>query len=221
VVASAPKVLVSQWVDGVSLGALTRRATAVAADQARRDRYAHTVIETLLSSPVRVGMLHADPHPGNFLTLADGRLAMIDYGAVAPLPGGVPPLLARILRHVADADPAPMMELMRAEGFVAGDVAAEDVLGYLGALGEPLRVERFHFDRAWTRRQAARVVHDRAYWRTGRALTLPPRYLLVVRVLSGWMNILAQLDCTVAARDLARRWLPEFAEPTGERRARA
>jgi predicted unusual protein kinase regulating ubiquinone biosynthesis (AarF/ABC1/UbiB family) len=166
-------------------------------------------------------MLHADPHPGNFLTLADGRLAMIDYGAVAPLPGGVPPLLARILRHVADADPAPMMELMRAEGFVAGDVAAEDVLGYLGVLGEPLRVERFHFDRAWTRRQAARVVHDRAYWRTGRALTLPPRYLLVVRVLSGWMNILAQLDCTVAARDLARRWLPEFAEPTGERRARA
>jgi len=76
------------------------------------------------------------------------------------------------------------MTLLRAEGFVAGDIAAEDVLAYLGALGEPLRVERFHFDRTWTRRQRAQVVHDRTYWRTGRALALPPHYLLVVRVLS-------------------------------------
>jgi predicted unusual protein kinase regulating ubiquinone biosynthesis (AarF/ABC1/UbiB family) len=219
VVAAAPKVLVSEWADGVTLGTLTRRPAADPADQARRDRHAHTVIETLFSSPVRVGLLHADPHPGNFLALTDGRLAMIDYGAVAPLPGGVPPLLARILRHVADAEAAPMMALLRAEGFVAGDVAAEDVLAYLGALGEPLRVERFHFDREWMRRQAAQVVHDRAYWRTGRALTLPPRYLLVVRVLSGWMNVLAQLDCTVAVQDLARRWLPGFVEPTGGGRA--
>jgi hypothetical protein len=45
---------------------------------------------------------------------------------------------------------------------------------------------------------------------------LPARYLLVVRVLSGWMNILAQLDCTVAVRGLARQWLPGFAMPTDD-----
>jgi hypothetical protein len=44
-------------------------------------------------------------------------------------------------------------------------------------------------------------------------LTLPARHLLVVRVLSGWMNILAQIDCTVAVRALAERWLPGFASP--------
>ena len=58
------------------------------------------------------------------------------------------------------------------------------------------------------------MVRDPTYWRTGRALALPPRYLVVVRVLSGWMNILAQLDCTVGVRELARHWLPGFAEPT-------
>jgi predicted unusual protein kinase regulating ubiquinone biosynthesis (AarF/ABC1/UbiB family) len=216
VVASAPKVLVSEWADGVTLGVLIRRGAADPADRARRDRHAHTVVETLLSSPARVGLLHADPHPGNFLALPDGRLAMVDYGAVATLPGGVPPVLARILRHVADGEPAPMMQLLRAEGFLTGDgmgeVAPEDVLAYLGTLADPLRVERFHFDRAWTRRQGAQVAGDPTYWRTGRVLALPPRYLLVVRVLSGWMNILAQLDCTVAVRGLARRWLPGFAE---------
>jgi len=164
-----------------------------------------------------VGLLHADPHPGNFLTLPDDRLAMIDYGAVAVLPDGVPPVLTTILRHVADGEPEPMMRLLRAEGFIAGDVAAEEVLGYLGGVGDPLRVERFHFDRAWMRGQGARIVRDKGTRRTGRALTLPARHLLVVRVLSGWMNILAQIDCTVAVRGLAERWLPGFAPPARAR----
>ena len=216
VVAAAPKVLVSEWVDGVTLGSLTHERAIDPTRQDRRDRYAHTVVETLLSSPERVGLLHADPHPGNFLALTDGRLAMIDYGSVAVLPGGVPPVLARILGHVVRGERALMMRLLRSEGFLADgvgdDVAAEEVLTYLSALADPLRVQRFHFDRAWTRRQGTQLAHNPAYWRSARALALPPHYLLVVRVLSGWMNILAQLDCTVAVRDLALRWLPGFAE---------
>jgi predicted unusual protein kinase regulating ubiquinone biosynthesis (AarF/ABC1/UbiB family) len=161
----------------------------------------------MLSSPTRLGLLHADPHPGNFMALTDGRLGMIDYGAVAALPGGIPPVLARILRHIADGEPAAMMHLLRTEGFVVGDVTAEDVLCQLGALGDPLREDTFHFHRAWMSEASSRTS-----WQTGRALALPPRYLLVVRVLSGWMNILAHLDCTVAVRGLAQRWLPAFAE---------
>jgi predicted unusual protein kinase regulating ubiquinone biosynthesis (AarF/ABC1/UbiB family) len=212
VVASAPKVIVSEWLDGTPLSRVLGRP-ADAAEQARRDRHAHTVIETMFSSPARLGLLHADPHPGNFLVLADGRLGMVDFGAVAALPGGVPRVLARILRHVADREQEQMMTLLRAEGFVAGDVPAEDVLRFIGALADPLRVERFHFDRAWMARQGARVANlrGRAYLETGRALSMPAEYMLVVRVLSGWMNILAQLDCTVAARGIAQHWVPEFA----------
>jgi predicted unusual protein kinase regulating ubiquinone biosynthesis (AarF/ABC1/UbiB family) len=204
VVASAPKVIVSQWLDGVTLGALTEEPAADAVEQDRRDRHAHTVIETMLSSPTRLGLLHADPHPGNFMALHDGRLGMIDYGAVAALPGGIPPVLVRILRHIADSDTASMMALLRAEGFVVGDVEADDVLRALGALGDPLRVERFHFHRGWTTDMSGHA------FATGHALTLPPRYLMVVRVLSGWMNILAQLDCTVDVRGIAQHWLPGF-----------
>ncbi len=35
-------------------------------------------------------MLHADPHPGNFRMLDDGRLGILDFGAVNRLPGGYP-----------------------------------------------------------------------------------------------------------------------------------
>ena len=35
-------------------------------------------------------MMHGDAHPGNFMLLDDGRMAVIDFGAVAPLPEGLP-----------------------------------------------------------------------------------------------------------------------------------
>ncbi len=35
---------------------------------------------------------------------------------------------------------------------------------------------------------------------------------MFLRVLTGWMNVLAQLDCTVAVRGIVERWVPSFAE---------
>jgi predicted unusual protein kinase regulating ubiquinone biosynthesis (AarF/ABC1/UbiB family) len=213
VVASSPKVLVSEWLDGPSLATLLGQPAHGPVGRAARDRYGHTIVETMFSSPVRLGLLHADPHPGNFMLLPDGRLAMVDYGAVAAMPGGIPPVLASTLRHIADGEPEAMMALLRAEGFVAADVGPDDVLAYIGALADPLRVPRFRFDRAWMAAQGARVADLRgaAYRDTGRALTLPADHLVFLRVLTGWMNVLAQLDCTVAVRGIVERWVPAFA----------
>jgi predicted unusual protein kinase regulating ubiquinone biosynthesis (AarF/ABC1/UbiB family) len=210
VVAAAPKVLVSEWLDGTPLATLIGRDP----EGADRDRYAHTIVETMFSSPVRVGLLHADPHPGNFLVLRDGRLGMVDFGAAAAMPGGIPPVLARILRYIADGEPEQMMALLHAEGFIHGEIGPDEVLAYIGALADPLRVPRFRFDRAWMAAQGARVADLRgaAYRETGRALTLPPDHLMFLRVLTGWMNVLAQLDCTVAVRGIVERWVPAFAE---------
>ncbi|GAA1847061.1 AarF/ABC1/UbiB kinase family protein [Pseudonocardia ailaonensis] len=209
VVASAPAVIVSEWLDGVPLGSLI----GAGVDGATRDRWATTIVEAMFSSPARLGMLHADPHPGNFLVLRDGRLAMIDFGAVAALPDGFPPALAGLFTHLARGDADAMMALLRAEGFAGADVRAEEVLRYVGALADPLRTERFHLHREWMREQGDRVVNlrSRAFRETGRRLSLPPEHLLVVRVLSGWLNILAQLDCTVGLRGIAREWVPGFA----------
>ena len=159
---------------------------------------------------VRIGLLHADPHPGNFLVLHDGRLGMVDFGAAAAMPGGIPPVLARTLRHIADGEPEQMMALLRAEGFIHGDIGPNEVLAFIGALADPLRVPRFQFDRAWMAAQGARVADLRgaAYRETGRALTLPADHLVFLRVLTGWMNVLAQLDCTVAVRGIVERWVP-------------
>ena len=214
VIASSPKVLVSEWLDGTSLARIIGQPAEEGADLHAHDRHGHTIVETMFSSPVRIGLLHADPHPGNFLLLTDGRLGMVDFGATAAMPGGIPPVLARTLRHMADGERELMMALLRAEGFIHGDIGPDDVLAYIGALADPLRVPRFRFDRAWMAAQGARVADLRgaAYRETGRALTLPADHLVFLRVLTGWMNVLAQLDCTVAVRGIVEKWVPAFAE---------
>jgi predicted unusual protein kinase regulating ubiquinone biosynthesis (AarF/ABC1/UbiB family) len=212
VVASAPKVLVTEWVEGQPLGRFIGRPTTDAEEQALRDGWAHTIIETMFSTPSRLGLLHADPHPGNFLVRADGRLAMVDFGAVARLPDGIPAVLVEILRLTVRSESEQLMELLRREGFVAAGAGEADVLRWIGALADPLRVPEFHFNRAWMARQGARVANptNRAYAQTARALNLPAEHVLVLRVLGGWMNILAQLDVTVAARAIVERWVPGF-----------
>jgi len=117
------------------------------------------------------------------------------------------------VRLAADRQADEMMELLRSERFVTGDVPASDVLRWLGGLADPLRSDEFHFNRGWIGKQGNRVanVNSNAYWKTGRSLNLPAEHMLVARVTGGWVNILAQLDCTVRAREIAEEGRPGFA----------
>src|SRR5215468_7478605 len=77
VVASTGHVLVTEWMDGTPLSKIISDGT-----QEERNRAGLLLVRFLFSGPARAGMLHADPHPGNFRVLADGRLGVLDFGAV-------------------------------------------------------------------------------------------------------------------------------------------
>ena len=75
--------------------------------------------------PQRAGLLHADPHPGNFRLLADGRLGVIDFGAVARLPDGHPEPIGRLLRWALAGKADEVLADLRAEGFVRPNVEVD------------------------------------------------------------------------------------------------
>ena len=112
VVVRTGHVLVSEWMDGTPLSKIISDGT-----QEERDRMGLLFVRFLFSGPARAGMLHADPHPGNFRMLPDGRLGVLDFGAVDRLPGGMPPFIGRLVRMVHDgADLAPAEEELRQAG---------------------------------------------------------------------------------------------------------
>ena len=206
VVASAPKVVVSEWIEGTPLSRIIASGS-----QEQRDRAGSLLTLLHLSAPARANLLHADPHPGNFRMLADGRLGVVDFGAVARLPGGMPEGLGRMTRAGVEGDGERLLTVMRELGFVRRDVAVTpgEVMKYLGPTLDPMREETFTFSRHWLRKQAARIGDPRREEaQIGRQFNLPPEYMLIHRVTLGSIGVLCQLGATVRYKELAEHWQP-------------
>jgi predicted unusual protein kinase regulating ubiquinone biosynthesis (AarF/ABC1/UbiB family) len=209
VIAQSGTVLVTEWLDGVSLANIITDGT-----RQQRDEMGQKYLRFLFSGPARVGLLHADPHPGNYRVLPDGRLGVLDFGAVARVPDGLPPSIGRLLRRALDGDADAVAEGLRNEGFIKRGVQVdpEALFAYLNPFIEPARVETFTFDRPWMRSQFLRINDPRQeYWAVGLRLNLPPEYLLVHRVWLGGVGVLCQLGASVRMHAELERWLPGYA----------
>ncbi|HYN75316.1 MAG TPA: AarF/ABC1/UbiB kinase family protein [Candidatus Limnocylindria bacterium] len=203
-------VVVSEWMEGTPLAKVIAEGSPE-----ERDHAGQLYVAFMFASPARVGMLHGDPHPGNFRVLADGRLGVLDFGAVARLPGGLPPSIGTLLGVALSGDAATVETGLRAEGFIKPKVSldAESLLGYLGPFVEPGSVPRFRFDRPWMQAQFRRINDPRTEnWSTGLKLNLPPEYMLIHRVWLGGIGVLCQLEAEVSVRQELDRWLPGFRE---------
>lgn len=163
VVHQGDQVLVTEWLEGTPLSEVIADGT-----QEERDRAGQLLARFLFSGPARTGLLHADPHPGNFRLIsgADGRmqLGVLDFGTVDRLPGGWPKPIGRSLRMTLDGDAEGVYGHLCAEGFVKESIelAPDAVLDYLKPIIEPAEAEEFTFTRPWLRGQAARIADPRS-----------------------------------------------------------
>ncbi len=211
VIAASERVLVSEWLDGVPLSTLIRDGTP-----AERDAAGLRYVRFLFSGPARAELLHADPHPGNYRMTPDGRLGVLDFGAVARLPGGLPSSIGRLIRTACIGDADTVLAGLRAEGFVRTGVAVDApvLLDYLAPFVEPAATAQFAFSRDWMRGQFTRINDPRQEgFSIGLKLNLPPTYLLIHRVWLGGVGVLCQLGARVPVRAEMERWLPGFADP--------
>ncbi|MEU6878137.1 AarF/ABC1/UbiB kinase family protein [Streptomyces sp. NPDC046712] len=217
VVHQCDQILVTEWIDGIPLSEVIADGT-----EEQRDRAGQLLARFLFSGPARTGLLHADPHPGNFRLLPGGddeegpeswRLGVLDFGTVDRLPGGLPETIGTCLRLTLEGDAETVYELLREEGFVKEtiDLDPDAVLEYLLPIIEPAEAEVFGFSRGWMRNQAARIADLRSpAHQLGKQLNLPPSYLLIHRVTLSTIGVLCQLNATVRLRDELEEWLPGF-----------
>jgi len=210
VVAVSEHVLVSEWLDGIPLATIMAGGTT-----AQRNRAGIMLIRFMFSGPARVGLLHADPHPGNFRLLADGRLGVLDFGAADRLPDGFPPVFGRVLRLMHDdADLAELEAEFRSHGYLRDGVSIDltALRALLAPLAEPSKAESFRFSREWLRTETMQTSALRSS-SVLRRLNMPPSHVLIHRVLAAGLGVLCQLDCEVPFRAEVLRWMPGYADP--------
>jgi ubiquinone biosynthesis protein len=103
------RILVMELLDGVPLG----RADAVIAERGLdRIELARTLLHFLLRQIMVDGAFHADPHPGNILVLADGQLALLDFGSVGHLDTQLQGALRSLLLAIDQRDPAALRDAL-------------------------------------------------------------------------------------------------------------
>ncbi|MGD9957810.1 ABC1 kinase family protein [Nocardioides sp.] len=218
VVAVGETVLITEWLDSpYSLARVIAEGT-----EAERNHYGELFFRFLFAGPARTGMLHADPHPGNFRIIPGpngepGRMGVLDFGAVARLAGGtLPPAMGALIRIAALEDPTELLEGLRDEGFIKPGVKIDpdQLLDYLSPFVEPAQVETFQFSRDWMRAQFQRINNPRdPAYTLALKINLPPSYLLIHRTWLGGLGVLSQLGAEAGFRQILTESLPGFADP--------
>ena len=152
IVASAPKVVIQEWIEGIPMSVIIREGT-----QEQRDLMGTRLFELTHDAPRRLEMMHGDAHPGNFMLLPDDKMGVIDFGAVAPLPGGLPIELGLMLRYALNKDYDHLLPTMEKGGFIqkGEQVSAREIDDMLRQYVEPVEVEVFHYNRKWLQKMTA------------------------------------------------------------------
>jgi predicted unusual protein kinase regulating ubiquinone biosynthesis (AarF/ABC1/UbiB family) len=203
---SRERVLVSEFVQGEGFERLKERP------QAERDRIGEIVFRFYLGCLYRHREFSGDPHPGNFMLLADGRVAFLDFGLFKRLDEGPAQLELACQRAVVEGDADTLHTLLAQSGF----------------LPEPERVDPDHLlafieDAIWWYTTADEVVPLKPeiatevmiessdprsrHFREMRHQTMQPEHLFGRRTEMLTLAVLSQLRASANWHRIAREWM--------------
>jgi predicted unusual protein kinase regulating ubiquinone biosynthesis (AarF/ABC1/UbiB family) len=223
VYAATPRVLITGWLDGVSLSTLLDGRIDLLPAGWRElngsdaaDLAARLLGHAIYAPAACTGWMHADLHPGNFLLLPGGRLGMLDFGAVAATPGGIPEPFGRLAAAVLAGDGPTAVSLARQVGALAPDAEVDPslILELLHPIAVTAASCKFTYSRAWLRKFMAHLTEPR-FAPALRNLTPPPEYALVWRATLSAAGLFAQLGATVPTRGFHLAYSPGFRRGTG------
>jgi predicted unusual protein kinase regulating ubiquinone biosynthesis (AarF/ABC1/UbiB family) len=120
----AENVLVSAWVDGRSI-----RELGETGDEDERVAAAELLVEFVVGAPATVGVALADPHPDDALLMEDGRLAVVDFGAVREVEPERLEIARRALTAFQAQDADALAEVLSDSGWMPGADATDARIG--------------------------------------------------------------------------------------------
>ncbi|MCD6727667.1 MAG: AarF/ABC1/UbiB kinase family protein [Solirubrobacteraceae bacterium] len=199
------RVLVMDYVDGIGHAEIARH------DQAERDRVAEIIFRFYFGCMYRHHAFSGDPHPGNSLLLADGRMAFLDFGLFKRISREAAERELEIQRFGIEGRGAEMIERMAAAGMLSDAARAEP-----DAILEQFRRYTWWFMRDETVEldpgAATRIVlrfsdPTQRQFREIRHETLPAEHIFGRRLEMMTLAVMSQLHPRGNWHRIAREWL--------------
>jgi predicted unusual protein kinase regulating ubiquinone biosynthesis (AarF/ABC1/UbiB family) len=206
---SRERVMVSEFVSGTGFEELKH------SDAENRNRIAEIVFRFYFGCMYRHHQFSGDPHPGNFMLLADGRVAFLDFGLYKRLPAELAEYELQIARLGIRGQGAALIEHLHAGGFLAEPDRST-----------PEQILRQFEDVTWwytsdaeialTPEIATQIVIDMSdprsrHYAQLRHENLPPDHLFGRRTETLTLAVMSQLRATGNWHRIAREWI--FGDP--------
>ncbi len=175
-------------------------ARARSAPQHLRDRWGEVIYRFAVGSLTRLGMLNADPNPGNYLFHADGGVTFLDFGCVRRYSAKQILIVRGIMQAIVGSEATQLLRVMSDAGYVdqADPPDACALLAWFHEAHQPIVAEQpytYSPDFAATLR-GSDLARSGRYAGVIRRLTIPADFLSVVRVNLGIAGVLAELGAT-------------------------
>jgi predicted unusual protein kinase regulating ubiquinone biosynthesis (AarF/ABC1/UbiB family) len=203
---SSEHVLVTEYVEGLGFEQVKELP------QPERDRFGEIVFRFFLGSLYRTRRFSADPHPGNYLLLPDGRVAFLDFGMAKQVSREQADAELAVMRAGIDRDPERLHAALASMGFfdpADEQIAAAAVQEHFEAAAGWYAFDReFTVDREYVRQVMIDVSapHSR-FWELMRRQTIPPQTMFARRMEGLTLAVLGQLEATANWHRIAREWL--------------
>jgi predicted unusual protein kinase regulating ubiquinone biosynthesis (AarF/ABC1/UbiB family) len=196
------RVLVSEYVVG------ERFSEAKTKPEPEKDRLGEILIRFYINGPLRHRLLNGDPHPGNSLFLADGRVAFLDFGFFKHLSDGEVSQLIASTRATYEHDAQALFAVISGLGALPPDPrlaepfleSYQTIFGWL-LVDHPVTVDASVTGQMMRSYNAMRRAEEFD------ALTLPAEHFVLMRAVMLLIGLLGQLQATGTWLDVAREWL--------------
>jgi len=200
----SPTVIVTQWSEDLPLREVIASAKG-SPNFALRSKAGALLLKFTLTNPSGLGLVHGDPHPGNFRISQDGKkLTVLDFGAIGEDDGFTELFaIAALAIHNKDASSIKSAhERWLRKGWLDEKVTVKDFKKLLATEDDPLAVKNFTFSRDWMNSQASKWWTPSAGLEAISQVKMPPGALLEHRALTGALALCCQLEATLPLKKM-------------------
>lgn len=186
--------------------------------QEARNLVARRLNEVFLQSLYRLGRIHADPNPGNYIIGEDLSLGLVDFGCVKSFTPEFVALYRKLQRAMVSGDRDAYFALLRSLRFLEEELDEETEAAIFETafafgrwLGRLYASEAFDFAEATGFFAEGREI-SRAMWKHRRHFSMNPDMVFLDRTRYGLLRIYEKLGCRVRLRN-EYEWDGEGQEP--------